>query len=377
MSFAGLRVTLVGPLPPPAGGMANQTRQLAERLTAERATVHLVPSNAPWRPAWIGRLPVLRAAFRLLPYLGALWRAAGRCDLMHVMANSGWSWHLFAAPAIWVGRGRGVPVVVNYHGGEAAAFLARAHPLVRLSLRRAAALVVPSGFLQEVFAGFGMAARIVPNVVDLQRFRPREVGAAHAGPDGRTTPHLVVPRNLEAIYDNATALHAFVRVRALYPEARLTLAGSGPEAGALEALARELGLAGAVTLAGRLDRDGMADLLRTADLVLNPSRADNLPVSLLEALASGVPVVSTRVGGIPHLLRDGVSALLVAPGDAPGMAEAALRLLADDALRGRLVRAGLAEVERYTWTQVGPALAAVYAAALGRGENEHKELEPS
>lgn len=359
MSFAGLRVALVGPLPPPAGGMANQTRQLAERLRAEQAAVLVVPSNAPYRPRWVAGLPVLRAGCRLLPYLLALWRAAGRSDLMHVMANSGWSWHLFAAPAIWMARLRGVPVVVNYHGGEAAGFLARAHPLIRFSLRRAAALVVPSGFLQEVFARFGVRAQVVPNVVDLQHFHPRR----EAGP---AFPHLVVARNLEPVYDNATALHAFQCVRQRFPQARLSIAGSGPEEAKLQALAARLGIGEAVHFVGRLDRDGMARLFRAADIALNPSRVDNMPVSLLEAMASGVPVVSTGVGGIPYLVQDGVTALLVAPGDAPAMAAAALRLLDDAALRSRLAQAALAEVGRYTWGRVGPVLDDVYRSALAR-----------
>ncbi|MBS0593326.1 MAG: glycosyltransferase family 1 protein, partial [Proteobacteria bacterium] len=89
--------------------MANQTRQLAELLAAEGARVQLVQTNAPYRPAWVGRLPVVRAGFRLVPYLYRLWRAAGSSRLFHVMANSGWSWHLFSAPAIAIASLRAVP----------------------------------------------------------------------------------------------------------------------------------------------------------------------------------------------------------------------------------------------------------------------------
>src|SRR5690606_20780356 len=81
------RVGLVGPLPPPAGGMANQTRQLAWLLREAGIEVELVQVNAPYRPSWIARARMLRAAFRLLPYLLRLWRCAGSVDLMHVMAN--------------------------------------------------------------------------------------------------------------------------------------------------------------------------------------------------------------------------------------------------------------------------------------------------
>ena len=123
MSETPVHIGLIGPLPPPPGGMANQTLQLNELLLRDGHRVELVQMNAPYSPAWAGRIPVLRAGVRLLPYLWRLWRVAGKVQLLHVMANSGWSWHLFAAPAIWIARLRGCPVVVNYRGGEADAFL--------------------------------------------------------------------------------------------------------------------------------------------------------------------------------------------------------------------------------------------------------------
>lgn len=359
MGLNGLRLGLVGPLPPPAGGMANQTRQLAELLQSAGVQVQLVQTNAVYRPAWAGRIPVVRSLFRLLPYLFALWRLAGSSQVLHVMANSGWSWHLFAAPAIWVARLRGVPVVVNYRGGEAGEFLARSQGAVRRTMRHAAGLIVPSAFLQGVFERFDMQAQIVPNIVDLARFRAR-------GERSGDAPHLLVARNLEALYDNATALRAFVPVRARFPNARMTVAGSGPEEAKLRALADSLGIAPAVRFAGRLDRDAMAALYREADLMLNPSLADNMPNSVLESMASGVPVVSTNVGGVPFLVEDGVTALLVAPGDPVAMASACTRLLEDDALWRRLAAAGLAEVQRYTWARVAPLLAETYDSAIER-----------
>lgn len=356
-SFAGLRVALVGPLPPPAGGMANQTRQLSELLRAAGAQVELVQTNAPYQPAWAGRIPVLRAAIRLLPYAAGLWRAAGRADVCHVMANSGWSWHLFAAPAIWIARARGVPVVVNYRGGEAATFLERSQALVRWSMKRCAALAVPSGFLAEVFQRFGMPSQVVPNIVDLQRFRPRVDGAVRQG------VRLLVARNLEPIYDNATALRAFALLCRGRPDATLTVAGSGPQLAELQALAAELSVADRVTFTGRLDRDAMATAYREADVLLNPSLVDNMPNSLLEAMASGVPVVSTDVGGVPFIVTHERTALLVKAGSPEAMAAAAARVLDEPGLATALRAAGLAEVARYTWPQVAPRLAAVYRLA--------------
>lgn len=355
----GLRIGLIGPLPPPSGGMANQTRQLAELLTAAGAKVMTVQLNAPYQPAWIGGVPVLRSVFRLVPYLFKLWRNAGQADLFHIMANSGWAWHLFAAPAVWVARSRGVPVVVNYRGGEAAEFLSKSASLVRFTMRQTRALVVPSGFLQGVFASFDMPASIVPNIIDLSRFHARD-------PVRMGAPHLVVARNLEPIYDNVTAIRAFQIVQAKFPQALLTIAGSGPESQRLRQMVQDMGLAQAVHFAGRLERDAMAALYRSADIMVNPSLADNMPNSILEAWASGVPVVSTNVGGIPHLARHGVNASLVPPSDPSAMAQECITLLSDAVLWQQRAQSGLQEAQRYTWQRVQPVLGDVYQHAIAQ-----------
>lgn len=364
MNWRGLRIAVVGPLPPPAGGMAGQTEQLARLLADEGAHACVVQTNAPYAPACIARVKGVRAAFRLLGYVPRLWRAAGAAQLLHVMANSGWSWHLYAVPAIAVARLRGRPVVVNYRGGEAAPFLARQRTIVRPALAAATAVVVPSGFLEGVFRAHGVATSILPNIVDLARFRPP--------PQAPAVPTILVARNLEPLYDNATAIEAFARVHLRRPDARLVVAGSGPEEAALKALAVRLRVADAVTFTGRLDRDAIAARYRAASVALNPSRVDNMPNSLLEAMASGVPIVSTDVGGVPHVVAHGRTALLVPPGDPDAMAAALLRLLDDEALARRLAAAGLAEVQRYAWPRVREVLAAVYAAALGAGAGRMK-----
>ncbi len=357
-SFAGLRIGLVGPLAPPAGGMANQTRQLSELLQASGAQVILVQTNRPYAPVWAGRLPGLRALFRLLPYLVALWRAAGQVQVFHLMANSGWAWHLFSVPAVWIARMRGVPVLVNYRGGEAAPFLDRSATLVRFTMGRATLLAVPSGFLKQVFAAHRMPAVLLPNIVDMGRYRPREQRRALAA-------HVVVTRNLEPLYDITSALRAFMLVAARKPGATLSIGGTGPQEAELRRLAADLGLADRVRFAGRLDRDEVAQLLHSADVNLNPSLADNMPNSVLEALAAGVPVVSTQVGGVPFIVEHERTALLVPPQDPVAMAEAMLRLLDDAELWARLAENGLAEAQRYTWQAIAPVLASLYRQVLG------------
>ena len=353
-----LRLALVGPLPPPSGGMANQCRQLARLLGEEGVQVEVVQVNAPYRPAWVEKLKGIRALFRLVPYQLALWRAAGRADVMHVMANSGWSWYLFALPAIYIARLRGTPVLINYRGGGAEAFFAQASGFALHSLQQADGLIVPSGFLRQVFGKFGADAKVIPNIIDLTRFKPRQ--AQHGRPD----PHVIVTRNLEPLYDIPTALRAFAGVHQKLPQARLTVAGSGPELANLQQLSKALGIAAAVNFCGRIDNDQMNALYASADLMLNPSTVDNMPISILEAFASTVPVVSTDVGGVPFVAEHQRTALLVPARDADAMASAMLRILQDAEFSERLANAGLAEVQSYAWPVVREQWLAAYRALI-------------
>ncbi|WP_206613436.1 glycosyltransferase family 4 protein [Parahaliea mediterranea] len=342
-----MKLGLVGPLPPPNGGMAMQTEQLARLLREDGVQVDVLAVNAPYRPRWIGRVRGVRALFRLLPYLWQCWRLLGRVDLVHLMANSGWSWQLFATPLIWLASWRRVPVIVNYRGGGAAEYLEQAAPRVLPTLRRASVLAVPSGFLQAVFNGYGVPSQVVPNIVDTRCFAPVE-----RLPDRALPLRLAVTRNLEPIYGLDTAIRALAHLQKARPGSTLTIAGSGPQRAALEALAAELGLAGAVYFAGRLSREEIAALYAQSDVLLNPARVDNMPNSVLEAMACGLPVVSTAVGGVPYIIDDGATGLLVAPDAPEAMAEAVLQLV-DDAARYRAIAAAaLAQTRAYTWPAV-------------------------
>lgn len=357
------RVAIVGPLPPPAGGMANQCEQLLRLLGNERVQVEVVRTNAPYWPHWVGCVPHLRALFRLVPYLVGLWRALGRAQVVHLFANSGWSWYLVAKPALVLAGLRGRPLIVNYRGGQADEFLSAAPAWVQRDLRSAALCVTPSGFLRDVFGKYRIDAEIIPNVIDLERFRPQ------AAREFGTAPRLLVARHLEPIYDIATSLRAFAQLRGAYPGATLSVAGAGPERAMLESLAAELGLADAVRFVGRVDNRDMPALFAQADLMLNSSRVDNMPISLLEAMASGVPVVTTAAGGIPHMVRHEFSALIVPVGDARSLADAALRVLAEPELRARLRSNGLDDVRRYAWPAVRAQWHGAYCRALRSAPN--------
>jgi glycosyltransferase involved in cell wall biosynthesis len=346
MIATGLRVGLVGPLPPPNGGMAMQMQQLARLLATENLRVEKLGTNMPYRPAWIGEVRGLRALFRLVPYLWRVWRLAGRVDVIHMMANSGWSWQLYSAPAVWAGWLRRTPVIINYRGGEARSYLRKSFSRVKPTLDRSAFLVVPSGFLQEVFAEYGVETRVISNIIDLERFRPETTPRAKEG------FILIATRNLETIYGLDTAIKAVGIARERIPGLRLKIAGSGPQLQELQALVHHLDLAHQIEFVGRLGPKEIISLYQSADGLLNPATVDNMPNSLLEALACGVPVISTDVGGVPYMVRHETTALLVSPGDERQMAEAIVRLFSDSELRRKLASAGLAEVSQYAWPAV-------------------------
>jgi len=360
------RICIVGPLPPPSGGMAAQCQQLVRFLRLEGHDVELVQNNAPIWPLWITRVPVLRAGFRLTPYVWRLWKAAGRAQVMHVMANSGWAWHVFVAPAVVIARIRATAVIINYHGGSADDFFAHAPGYVLRMLDRVSLRVVPSRFLLRVFSKYGLPVEVLPNAIDLSRFKPVAVRAF-----GRA-PHLIVTRNLEPIYDIAMAIRAFSRIQETFSQAQLTIAGTGSERVRLQALAAELGLTDCVRFSGRIDNADIQQLYASADCMLNPSTVDNMPVSILEAFACGVPVVSTCAGGIPDMLDDGVTGFLVPIGDDAAMAEKVLSILQSPPLADSLRQAGLAEAEKYGWAMVRMQWLSAYrrAAAMDHVRTE-------
>jgi glycosyltransferase involved in cell wall biosynthesis len=359
-TFRGLHICLVGPVPPPAGGMANQTRQLKQLLEQDGAKVTLVAVNAPYKPAFVGKIPVLRAGFRLLPYFWRLRQAIRQADVVHLMANSGWSWHLFAAPAIRVAAGLKKPLLVNYRGGHAEPFFQQSWPKVEASLNKTQGILVPSPYLHEVFANWGKRAEVVPNVLDESTFYPAKETTSDR------SLHLIVTRNLEAIYDVGCVIDCFAKVLEQHPDARLSVAGSGPQKQSLERQCQQLGISDKVAFLGRLDISEMAELYRSADVMLNASTVDNSPNSLIEAMACGVPIVSTDVGGIPKLVSHEQDALLVPPRRPDLLAEQVLRLQTEPQLREQLISEGRKTIAKFTWARVGQALLTQYQHAIGK-----------
>jgi glycosyltransferase involved in cell wall biosynthesis len=171
---------------------------------------------------------------------------------------------------------------------------------------------------------------------------PARYGTTPRGAPGK---RLVFVGRLAAVKGVPVLLEAFAKVLAAHPDARLTLVGDGPERPKIEARAGELGLGETVRFAGYLSQDEVTEELARSDLFVLPSFAEGVPVVLMEAMASRLAVVATRIAGIPELVEDGVAGRLVPPGDADALAAAISGLLADPEGRARMAEAGRARVE--------------------------------
>ena len=162
-------------------------------------------------------------------------------------------------------------------------------------------------------------------------------------PSGPGAQLLFVGR-LAAVKGVPVLFRALTQVASQFSEVKLTLIGDGPERAGLEAEAHAMGLGGMVHFAGYRSQIEVAEALVGADVLVLPSFAEGLPVVLMEAMAARLPVVTTRIAGVPELVEHGISGLLVSPGDANALAEAITRLLGDAALRAQIGAAGRVKV---------------------------------
>ena len=275
-------------------------------------------------------------------YVATLLARVRKYDVIHIFSASYFSFVLAPTPAILIAKLYGKKIVLNYHSGEAEDHLTR-WPSAIGTLRRADEIAVPSEYLVRVLARFGLRARAIYNTIETEAFRFR-------GRD-RLRPVFLSNRNLESHYGVDCVLRAFAIIQKRIPDASLTVAGDGSQRRALEQLARELELQN-IEFKGQVDHDKVFALYDAADIYLNGSLIDNQPLSLLEAFACGLPVVTTNAGGIPDIVTHERSGLMVQCRDHEALADAAMRLLSDGELADRIVRRAQEECQKYSWDAV-------------------------
>lgn len=327
----GPRLGLVGHLVSAHGGVTTTTEVMADLLRADGYEVRATSDRSG-------------AAGRLVDTVRSLLRWKSEVDVVLVSTYSGRAF-VMADLATRVARARGLPTIVVLHGG-ALPDLFSDHPRWgRSVLRSAVTVVAPSEYLATAARELGVAAEVIPN--------PLAIGQYPFCHRDSVAPKLLWMRTFHTYYEPELAVRTLAILRRRFPDATLTMAG--PDEGRLEPtrqLARELRVADAVTFAGFLGMAAKTREFAAHDVFLNTNQVDNTPVSVLEAGAFGLPVVATDVGGIPYLLRDRETAMLVPRSDADAMAEAVSTLLLDRSLTSSLSTAGRELAERSAWPAV-------------------------
>jgi glycosyltransferase involved in cell wall biosynthesis len=348
------------------GGGTQYVMQLAAGLMAQGDEVHLVTEQGSWLADWAQErgmathgLPFF-AGGRLNPRTWARLRRLVReiaPDLIHAHAAR------IGLPLTLAAQGR--PLLYTVHGYH----FVHKPPLLRAlairAERRCSAAADLTVFACEhdrrlaathAILPHGRAQRVIPSGVDLARV-PQA-----AGGEGRVLAFLgrLVPQK-----DPLLLAEMMAALR--NADCRLLVIGEGELRPALRARADALGVGGRIELLGGMPQAAALEALRAAQVMVLPSRWEALALVVLEAMAMGVAVVASRVGGVPEAITDGETGLLVEPGDAAGFAAAARRLLDDPALRLRLVDNARQAVRRFSWQATMAAYLELYRALARAG----------
>lgn len=349
-----IRVAVVAPSLRYVGGQSVQADFLIRNWKNNREIdARLIPVDPrlPYGLRWAERIPFLRTVIREPLYLFRLWRGLLDVDIAHIFSASYSSFLVAPLPAWAMARFLGKSTLINYHSGECRDHLQKS-ALARLVLRETDRIVVPSGYLVDVLREFGLKAQIVSNVVDLSQFRYRLRRPLR--------PHLICTRGFHPYYGIDIVVRAFAEMQKVFPDANLDLLGGGALEGEIRELVRQLNLQG-VHFLGVSPHKEIAQFYDRADIFVNASNLDNMPVSVLEAFASGTPVATTSPEGMRYIVEHERTGLLSDPGDPAALAQNIIRLLEDPDLAARLAENAFAECQRWNWASVRDCWSSVYA----------------
>jgi glycosyltransferase involved in cell wall biosynthesis len=355
-----IRVAFVAPSLRYVGGQSVMADLLIRNWKDDpEVDARLVPVDPrlPYGLGWVERVPLFRTLIREPLYVLSLLGELKDTDVAHIFSASYSSFLLAPVPAWLMARMRGKKTLINYHSGECRDHLRRSY-VARRVLKGTDRLVVPSGYLVDVLGEFGLSSQAIANIVDGSQFRFRVRRPLR--------PHLVCTRGFHPYYCIDLVVRAFAEVQKTFPDARLDLVGGGPLETEIRNLVREMKLTG-VDFKGVAARNEIGRYYDEADIFINGSRLDNMPVSILEAFASGMPVVTTEPEGMGYLVEHERTGLLSPPGDAKALAQNVIRVMQDPALAELLVSEAQQEFQRYSWPVVREQWLEVYRALVSDG----------
>ena len=302
-----------------------------------------------------------RRLVKLADMLWTTWRSRRDYDVACVDVYSGAAF-VWAVAVCSLLRMLGKPYVLSLHGGGLPEFALRWGRSLHKLAANSAGVVAQSGYLAACLPEDKSLVVEIPNGIDIGLYPFR----ARPTPE----PRLVWLRAFHEIYNPCLAVRVLAILKPDLPAATLTMVGSDKGDGSLAATrneAKALGVSAHVEFPGGVAKSNVPAWLSKGDIFLNTSDFDNTPVSVEEALACGLCVVSTDVGGMPYLVENGADGLLVAPRDPEAMAAAVRQILRDQGLAGRLSAAGRQKAQDFDWSRVLPKWEELLSAAARSG----------
>lgn len=249
-------------------------------------------------------------------------------------------WYAFICSQI--ARIRKINYIPILHGGDLPKRLSKNPKLCKKIFSNAYKNVAPSGYLKDVFekAGFDNVIYI-PNSIELKKYQFKE--------RNKIEPKLLWVRAFAAIYNPTMAVDVLVKIKEIYPNASLTMVGPDKD-GSMQTTKKYAEINKVeINFTGKLSKEEWWALAAEHDIFMNTTNFDNTPVSIMEAMALGLPVVTTNVGGIPFLLEDKKTALLIEKGDVNAMSRAVIELLQNETLTAAISLNARVKTESWDW----------------------------
>ena len=335
------KIAIVAPALRQIGGQSIQANRLIEAFENASDVELVFIANNP--ETAFQNAKFLRTIFTSLKFWIRLFAVLPKVEAVQISSSAVSGYLIATLPPLFVAKLFKKITILNYHSGELETHIKKWKLTAKPTMKMFDEIVVPSRFLVDIFAKFELKARVISNFIDTEKFAFRTRNPLH--------PVFLSNRNFDAHYNVGDVLRAFQIIQKQIAGARLLIAGSGREETELKKTAKQLNLAN-VEFVGKISNENMPEIYDRADIYLNASLVDNMPLSFIECFACGLPIVSYRTGGIPYLIENERTGILVAQKDFKSLAKQAIRLLDDDSAAQAIIKNAREEVEKYKTEKV-------------------------
>jgi glycosyltransferase involved in cell wall biosynthesis len=339
-----MKVAFIGPFAPPIGGMTILSDTLVNALRHIGLSVSVIKTNSDsenrFNTSYIGKLV-------LAPFFLFKLRKVVGVDTVLLVSSSGMYFYTKASMTLLVCKLTRTPIVLDFVGGKGIDKIERGDRFFIYLLKQFDVVLVPTNIFKTALSSVGIKCELFPHIVNIERFSNKKKKGTHLT--------LLAAKALEAYSNVEGTIMAFSQVKADYPDAELIIVGEGPHKSFLEQLVHKLDLAD-VRFVGSVNYDQMPLLFQDASIFVHGTKYESFGLVLVEALASGTPVVSSNVGGISDIIVDGNNGFLVDYNDADAMAQRIVELHEKPDLYDKFVLEGLVSAKQYSLESLAPQL---------------------